>query len=199
LLIASSIYFFGRSHEQNLLNLSAPFLTCCFLCLDLVLARRAPLSVQAGLSSLLIVLCAWSYSGKIWTRSVTQLAVLTRTDALRRIVDGNGLPRAYCAEVARAVVDRKVYFFSELDFWTYVECDYVPQGYMQPMGLEILKAPLTAEMNDLLDRGYTVATRKGGAVSASFSRDFLPALSGAKPTVITESAHYLFVRRGAGE
>jgi len=198
LLISSSIYFFGRSHENNLLNLSAPFLTCYFLCLDLLLPRRgasASLALQAASSSLLIALCAWQYSGKIWTRSVSQLAVLTRTDATGPVVAGRVLPRVYCAEVAKAVAERKVYFFSDLDFWAYFECDYVPQGYMQPMGLEVLKAPLIAEMNRLLDQGYTVAVRKADAMAACFASDFLPDLSAAKPTAITESAHYRFVKR----
>lgn len=200
LLISSSIYFFGRSHENNLLNLSAPFLTCGFLCLDLLLnhwRRGGPASValQASLSTLIIAFCAWQYSGKIWTRSVAQLSVLTRTDVTPPIVEGYGLPRVYCPEVKKAVLDRKVYFFSEVDFWAYAECDYSPQGYMQPMGLEVLKAPLIAEMNGLLDRGYTVAVRKADALSACFLSDFLPSLSAAKPTAMTESAHYRFIRR----
>jgi len=198
LLISSSIYFFGRSHENNLLNLSAPFLTCYFLCLDRLLARRgapASVAVQAWLSSLLIALCAWQYSGKIWTRSLGQVAALTRTDLTPPIVGGRGLPRVYCPELAKAVADRKLYLFSELDFWAYAECDYVPQGYMQPMGLEVLKAPLIAEMNRLLDQGYTVAVRKTDALASCFSTDFLPGLSAAKPTAMTESAHYRFVKR----
>ena len=200
LLIASSIYFFGRSHENNLLNLSAPFLTCSFLCLDLLLNhwRRggsASVALQASISTLLIAFCAWQYSGKIWTRSAAQLSALTRTDVTPPIVEGYGLPRMYCPEVAKAAPERKVYFFSEVDFWAYAQCDYSPQGYMQPMGLEVLKAPLIAEMNGLLDRGYTVAVRKADALSACFLSDFLPSLSAAKPTAMTESAHYRFIRR----
>jgi len=37
--------------------------------------------------------------------------------------------------------------------------------------------------------------RKADAMAACFASDFLPDLSAAKPTAITESAHYRFVKR----
>jgi len=200
LTISSSIYFFGRSHENNLVNLSASFLTCCFLCLDLQLLqlRRGALAstgLQVVVSSLLIALCAWHYSGKIWTRALAQLAVVSRTDLTRPIFPGYALPRTYCNEIAAEAPSGKVYFFSDSDFWYYADCGVAPEGYMQPMVLEALKAPLLGEMNRLLDQGYTVTVRKSEDFSRSFFADFLPQLIAAKPTVNTESAHYRFIKR----
>jgi hypothetical protein len=197
LLISSSIYFFGRSHPHNLINLSAAFLTCCFLCLDLSLLRfRRPgvpiVAVQVLLSTALVALCAWQYSDRIWTKAATQISVVSRTDVTEPLVPGHGLPLMYCPEVARAAPDKKVYFFSGLDFWFYAHCDYAPPSYMQPMILAVLKAPLLAEMNQLLDDGYTVALPKDDFMSGSFESDFRAALV---KTSSTKSEHYEFFKR----
>ena len=200
LTISSSLYFFGRSHENNLLNLSAPFLTCAFLCLDSLLSqvrRGAPAAnwLQVAGSSALVGLCAWHYSGKIWARELTQLGVATRTVNVPLVVSGNALPRMYCPEVAKAVANRKVYFFSDIDYWYYAECNYAPEGYMQPMPLAVLKAPLLEEMNRLLDQGYTIVLRKAEAFSQGSFGQFQPGLDAVGPTASSESAHYRFVKR----
>ena len=197
LLISSSIYFFGRSHPHNLINLSAPFLTCFFLCLDLLLLRfRRPgvpiLALQALLSTALVALCAWQYSDRIWTKAATQISVVSRTDVTEPLVPGHGLPLMYCPEVAKAAPDKKVYFFSGLDFWFYAHCGYAPPSYMQPMILAVLKAPLLDEMNQLLDGGFTIALPKGDFMAAAFESDFRASLEN---TSTTESEHYEFLKR----
>ncbi len=197
LLISSSIYFFGRSHPHNLINLSAPFLTCFFLCLDLILLRfRRPgvpiLALQVLLSTALVALCAWQYSDRIWTKAATQISVVSRTDVTEPLVPGYGLPLMYCPEVAKAAPDKKVYFFSGLDFWFYAHCNYAPPSYMQPMILAVLKAPLLSEMNQLLDDGYTVVLPNGDFMSGSFESDFRTALLNTRST---KSEHYEFLKR----
>ena len=37
LTLANSIYFFGRSHENNLINISASLLLCAFIGIDLAI------------------------------------------------------------------------------------------------------------------------------------------------------------------
>jgi hypothetical protein len=197
LLISCSIYFFGRSHPHNLINLSASFLTCFFLCLDLCLlgfrqSRVPTLAVQVLLSTALVALCAWQYSDRIWTKAATQISVVSRTDVTEPLVQGRGLPQMYCPEVASAAPDKKVYFFSGLDFWFYAQCGVAPPSYTQPMILAVLKAPMLAEMNQLLDDGYAVAVPKDDFMSASFESDFR---LGLLKTVSTKSDHFEFLRR----
>ncbi len=203
LSISSSIYFFGRSHENNLTNLCVPFLTCLFLCLDLALLQFGPQGrsgalLQFALSSAVVALCAWQYSARISTKFAAQVAVLSRTDLTKPLVAGFGLPRMYCEELAQRIPQRKVYFFTGLDFWYYAECGYVPHGYLLPVELSVLKAPLMAELDQLLDAGYTIALPKKGGLTPAFFSDFLPslALRGSRGALVaSESAHYRFVER----
>ena len=200
LTISSSIYFFGRSHENNLVNLSACYLTCYFVSLDLLLLQVRPgvpasRSLQIGLSSLLIGLCAWRYSGKLWAREVAQLAAVSRVDLTPPIAQGHALPPMHCPEIIRAVPNLKVYFLSINDFWFYSECGLAPAGYMQPMALEALKSRSLQEMNDLLDQGYTVAMRKSEGFVQQVSPEFVRELTAASPSLTFDSAHYRYVKR----
>jgi hypothetical protein len=201
LLISSSIYFFGRSHENNLINLSVPFLLCFFLALDLWLLnfRRgtmAPRALQMVLASGLVVLCAWQYSGRVWTKLDTQMAVVNRSELIGPLFVPQFSPM-YCAEVDRAAPDHKVYFFASLDSWFYARCGYRPPSYQQPVGLSIVKAPLVAEISHLLDRGFTIAMYKGdGAMVSCFFEDYQAGVAGSGVTR-TDSPHWTFVTRGA--
>jgi hypothetical protein len=204
LLISSSLYFFGRSHENNLINLSVGFLCSVFLSLDMMLLRlpRASLiriPTQVTLSLAIVGLCAWQYSGRIWDKARAQVGFVSRTDTTPPLVPGYGLPKMYCHEIARAVTDSKVYFFSENDYFLYEECGYVPHGYWQPMWIAVLKAPLVAELNQLLDRGFTIALPKAGSPTPGFFADFLPWLGTPRATVTSESEHYQFVKRASEE
>ncbi len=201
LLISSSIYFFGRSHENNLDNLAVPFLLCFFLSLDLCLnelerGARATQLLPIVLSSLLIGLCAFAHRGRIWTKAVAQIAVLSRSEQSEPLFISR-LGPMYCEEVAHSAPDGKVYFFGTIDFWYYQRCHYAPPSYQQPMGLSVLKAPLLAELGDLLDRGYTIALVKGDAMNDCFMHDFVAGLSVQRVLLNTQSEHYDFVTRGA--
>ncbi|MEP7053056.1 MAG: hypothetical protein ABJB12_22010 [Pseudomonadota bacterium] len=198
LVMSGSIYFFGRSHPHNLINLSAAFLTCFFLCFDLSLLRFRQsvlpiLPVQVLVSTALVALVAWQYSDRVWTKAATQVSVVSHTDVTQPLVPGLGLPLMYCSEVATAAPDRKVYFFSGLDTWFYADCGYPPPSYMQPMNLAILKPPLLDELNQLLDDGYLVALPKNDFFTGPFESDFRAPLTAR--TNSTKSEHYEFFRR----
>ncbi len=200
LLICGSVYFFGRSHENNLINLSVPFLLCFFLCLDIFLSDlaygpRAALALQVVASSALIGVCAFRYSGRIWTKAATQIALVSRDEQAASMAIGH-FPPMYCEEVAQQVPDKKVYFFGTLDYWYYQRCNYDPPSYEQPVGLSILRAPLAAELAELLDNGYTIALVKTDVLTSCFSEDFAPNLAAQHTLVTAESAHYSFVSRG---
>lgn len=202
LTLSSSIYFFGRSHENNLDNLGAPFLLCFFLSLDLCLRE---LELERGaqatrlrpivLSSLVVGLCAFGFSGRIWTKLKTQVTVLSHSEQSEPLFISR-LEPMYCEEIAAAAPEQKVYFFNQLDFWHYQRCGYEAPSYLQPMGFSVLKAPLVAELGDLLDLGYTIALAKSDGFTPLFARDFAGELSAQRVLVNSESAHYDFVARG---
>lgn len=200
LLMSGSIYFFGRSHDNNLTNLSVHFLLCFFLSFDILLAEferggRSSLVVQVVLSSALLGLCAYEYSGRIWQKVAAQVSVLSRSEQSESLVFTHFSPM-YCEEVAQSAPDGKVYFFNGLDFFYYHRCGYVPPSYMQPMAFSILKTALVAELEDLLDRGYTIALTKGDSLTPIFNEDFAVELERNRTLLRTESSHYSFITRG---
>ena len=83
LAIGNSLYFFGRSHEHNIINISAVLLFVLFLCLDLVdfeLARNAVSRmsryIMPGISVFLVLLFAHYYSGRAVERIAANMRLL---------------------------------------------------------------------------------------------------------------------------
>jgi hypothetical protein len=182
LTVSSSIYFFGRSHELNLLNTSAPYLFCFFLGLHLAwpiasdpkalrwMFRTAPW--------LMVATCAYFYSSLGFGRVVGQLTEVTTQTPLLQAASPAPVPTINCSEIRQAVPDEQVIFFSSNDYWYYESCGLVPRGYFQPMYLAILTKPLAADLSLWLHRGYKLAVPRGGQgefVADSFA-EFVPHL-----------------------
>jgi hypothetical protein len=213
LSIFGSFYFFGRSHENNLIALSVPFLLCLFLSFDILLdelerpesasvlpswfrTAKGMLTLQVTLSSALIALCAFQYSGRVWLKAALQIAVLSRASESRLLFNPDP-PQVFCEEVAQGVPNKNVYFFTALDTWSYQACNYAPPSYQQPITFSFLRPPLTDEIGELLDGGYTLVLTKGDTMSILFTKEFAENLSVHRTLVNTESAHYTFISRGA--
>jgi len=165
LVVINSFYFFGSSHEANLTNLGTSFLLCFFLALDLCWPSlpddpRPLVWAFRAAPWLVVSTCAYFYSERIVQKVGAQAALLRSHQPLILGVSPDAIPRAQCKEITRAAGDARVFFVSMSDFLYYHDCGFEPQGYVQPVYLNILKAPLTLEMNRLLDDGYkTVVPR----------------------------------------
>jgi hypothetical protein len=180
LTASSSIYFFGRSHEHNLLNTSAPFLFCLFLGLELSWPtgeRAAPQRLLfRALPWLVVATCAYSYSLRGVLRTTGQYTQVTTQAPLLQATSGQPVPTIDCAELRKAVGDDRVIFFSSNDYWYYQSCELKPHGYLVPMWLAILKQPLAADLSRWLGRGFKLAVpRSRDFVSESFG-EFMPLL-----------------------
>ncbi|MDP2918544.1 MAG: hypothetical protein Q8N68_03525, partial [bacterium] len=75
LTVGNSLYFFGRSHEHNIINISVCLLLSLFVLLDLLYANarnestgRINRTALAALPFLLILIAAYSYSGRAINR-----------------------------------------------------------------------------------------------------------------------------------
>jgi hypothetical protein len=198
LTVASSIYFFGRSHELNLLNVSAPFLFCTFLALDLAWPTEADdVPLLRGIFRVLpwavVATCAYLYWARASERVMIQYSsVMTQSPVLvSNAVDQ--VDAAVCAEVAHAADDDQIFFFSMRDFWYYYHCRYVPPGYMQPMHLTPMKKPLLAEIKRLLASGYKIALPRdpGDEVASSFPE----ILAELPPLTSVETPHFQIYRQ----
>jgi hypothetical protein len=191
--IGNSIYFFGRSHEQNLLNISAPLLFCVFLGMDLAIVawREGPVwvrwMVQAG-PWLTLGFIGFFYSGRLVAKIHTQFDSVTGRQAL---VDNDQIGPIVCEEIAGVAKDSRVFVYDSGDYWFYEKCGYVPQGYIQPILLQPLRANLIEQLDQLLNTGYKIIVPKTHAIGFDFS-DVGPSLKGLERT---ETAHYDFYYR----
>jgi hypothetical protein len=166
--IGNSIYFFGRSHEHNILNIAIVLLFLFFFVLDLiahVLAgaenRPSPPSflqkhAVAGIAVALIIMLIVSYSENITHKGYIQFlnvknAKITYDSAL---ILPESFPR-YMAKIREVTGNSsKVFFVDKEDFVFYHYGGYAPVGYCNPLKTWIFTKDLTRYMQKLLDNGY---------------------------------------------
>jgi hypothetical protein len=191
--IGNSIYFFGRSDEHNLLNISAPLLFCVFLGMDLAVVawRAGPLWVRWMVHAapwLTLAFIGFFYSGRLVAKIQTQFDSVTRRRALYDTAQTGPI---VCEEIAGVAKDSRVFVYDSADYWFYEQCGYVPQGYIQPLLLQPLRVKLIEQLDQLLNTGYKIIVPKTHAVGFDFS-DVGPSLKGLERT---ETAHYDFYYR----
>ena len=196
LLVANSIYFFGRSHEHNLINTSACFLFCLFLSLDLswpssIGEPRLIRWTFCAAPWALIGVCAYGYSQRVVDKLDAQQALVLA----QRPPGGATPPRIDCDEIKRAAGDDRVFFLSSNDAWYYRQCGYTPRGYVQPVALNVLTKNLAGEINEVLDSGAKVfVPRDRGDACGQAWDEVLPQLSSLERG---ETANFFVFRRSA--
>ena len=156
LAVSNSIYFFGRSHEHNLLNISASLLFCVFMCLDEMATRDSPPWAKKLLPSapwVLVAIVALAYSGGLSTKVPIQIASITRHAPLP---ESDDIGPIQCGEIGTG----KVFVYSAYEYWFYERCQYVPQGYVQPFLLQPMQAKAIAQLDGLLNSGYRIVVPK---------------------------------------
>jgi hypothetical protein len=174
LVAANSVYFFGRSHEHNILNLSISLLFCAYLGLDLAWPAETDDSritrwLFHAASLAIVVVPAYFYSGRALEKLGAQAALVDSNGPTPS--DGENIPDLHCDEIARASPDGRAYVFSGFDYWYYDRCHYVPRAYFQPLSLAILQQSLIDDVSRLVNEGYKVfvPSHPGDFASADFS------------------------------
>lgn len=165
LTIGKSIYFFGRSHEHNLLLISPLLLLLLFLFFDLAEISQGdkkalPLKLTKVrqiivmlLPALFVVVAAYYYSGKIESKVQQQLATVKSG----RLIYLLQHPTDFAAIKRITNNSDKVYFVLwQNDFLYYYYGNYKPVGYFSPCGTWLLKDDLLKFLQKLLDDGYYV-------------------------------------------
>lgn len=178
LAIGNSLYFFGRSHENNIINIAAVLLLMFFLLLDLVgsfLAERSlhdasgvPAKIFMRRNGMIIAALAFIASIAVWYGdSITVKAGIQVRNAFANqfiypseITQEALLP---VIEKVRAIAgdDRKVYFVGDNDFLLDYYGGYAPVGYYNPVYAWISKREFIMFMQGLLDQGYYLVVDNG--------------------------------------
>jgi hypothetical protein len=158
LLLAAGnlMYFFGRSHPNNLLNVSTLILLTLYLFIDLA-AVRYPKAVYI-LPALLMAAAVSAYSGRIAAKVKVQASQL-----MRGRINSGAIAYPDVSFIKReAGAGGKIYIAS-LDnqvLWT-LSGGIRPVGYYFPMNTCVMKDEMTLFLQKLLDNGYCIAADAG--------------------------------------
>ncbi|MCW3124985.1 MAG: hypothetical protein JWO03_643 [Bacteroidetes bacterium] len=165
LTIGNSMYFFGRSHEHNVLNLAGTLSLCFFMFIDLlaISIREAQLSdnlrrwlryIITAIPLVSIGLAVFCYLGSMGWKFQHQFEYMTDN----KVTFKPELKYDF-KELRKLTNDsRKVFFLEfEKDFLYYYEGGYKPMGYFNPNDAWVLKKDMAAMMQNLIDSGYYIA------------------------------------------
>jgi len=165
LAIGNSLYFFGRSHENNIINIAAVWLFCLFLmfCLmDLPIWSKRTSVVKRAIvpaAALLVVLIfAYCYSGRAIDRIALQYANLRNG----HFVDKDGDIDVGCLK-RLTMSDKRVIFLTEADFYYYYRGGYIPQDYYAAIYARVFKKNTVDYLNSRLAEGYYLVIPKMGS------------------------------------
>lgn len=162
LAVGNSIYFFGRSHEHNIINVAGSLVFVMFMLFDLLAFKYRNNTLKRMLIILLpnifILLLLIFYSERISTVSAQKFEKIKKFQFV--------YPRQlYPLDVqqVRELTDfcQKVYFVGECDFYYYYYGGYVPQGRFLPYNAWIFKKELVDFVQKLIDSGYYIVFMDG--------------------------------------
>lgn len=169
LSIGSSMYFFGRSHENNIINIAAPLIFVLFLFIDLVsvsLAARGEESSRLKKALLLVIpsgivmLITFSYSARILDKVHVQSDNLSRY----RAIYPAPLENTWNISTIRELTSNsdKVYFMGADDFYYYYYGKYVPISRFFPYTAWVHKKDMVSFMQGILNDGYYIVSPRSG-------------------------------------
>ena len=166
LVIGNSLYFFGRSHENNIIAISAILLLLLFLLLDLVghaLANDSgkPINPFIHRNLSIIVSLVFISSLTIWYGdSITRKATIQAQNAGKwqfvypSSVSGQELMSVITEVKSVAGNNPKVYFVEDNHFLLDYYGNYAPVGYYSPVYAWISRRAFNKFLQGLLDQGY---------------------------------------------
>jgi hypothetical protein len=173
--MGNSIYFFGRSHEHNIINLAIIFVFAFFIVLDLagrllcregarsegesaVLARRLPLAAAA----LFILITVVAYTDNIANKTAIQAGNFLQGRLMYPFnFQADAQFYNYIGEIKGLTGNSsKVYFVDRQDFFYNYYGGYDPVGFCSPFMSWIFVKDQHRFLQGLLDSGYFLVCHK---------------------------------------
>lgn len=164
LAIGNSLYFFGRSHENNIINIAGSLIFVLFLFFDLLSKEvetdkrdscgRSKRIIVSFLPVIFILLITYNYSGRIIVKLKTQFRDISKGQLIYPMT------RNYDTTKIKEVTknSNKVYFLGSNDFYYYYYGDYVLRGHFSPYYSWVYKKDLVIFIQGLIEDGYFVVT-----------------------------------------
>ena len=146
------MYFFGRSHPNNLLNVSTLILLTLYIFIDLAAISR-PRAAYI-LPVLIIASVVAAYSGRIAAKVNVQAGQLKRGRINSGAIDCPGI--SFIKQEAGTAGKLYIASLHNQVLWTLC-CGIKPRGYYFPMNTCVMKGEMTVFFQKLLDDGYCIA------------------------------------------
>lgn len=158
LSIGNSIYFFGRSHENNIINISASLIFVLFLFFDLVInIKNKKKKLLILLPNFFILLIIFYYSAGILSRVQIQFRNLQKGQNIYSMsINANSLGVDKVKKFTN--FSNKVYFIGGNDFYYYYYGSYVPEGRYSPYLSWVYKSDIQNFIQNLLNKGYYIVS-----------------------------------------
>jgi hypothetical protein len=173
LAIGNSLYFFGRSHENGIIVLSAVFLLLFFLLLDLsgyyLAGGTGKADGQFMRKNLVVVVSfffiasvAFCYGGNI----TNKVSIQAHNAVKGQFVYPSDVPeqaiRNMLSEVKTVTGNSpKVYFVGDNDFLLNYYGGFAPVGYYNPVYAWISRTQFNKFLQDLVNQGYYLVVDNG--------------------------------------
>ncbi len=195
LAVGNSIYFFGRSHENNIINISGTLVFALFILFDLLalkydrpMGNNALTSVSVKmLPSLFLLLLLLFYSGKIYAVTGQKLYNMKELQLTYPMP-----PSLYTQEIKELTdFSPNVYFVGEYNFYYCYYGGYVPQGRVWPYGAWVYKKDLVTFLQSLIEKGYYIVFLKENYLNP---KPFDELLSALKYNRIVEADGFKVIR-----
>jgi len=193
LAISNLMYFFGRSHENNIVNISAILLFALFVLFDILIftsvervqkphqkSKKQTVEKKYGFSKkwslslpfLVIILSGYFYSNRISDKLNRKFVNFEERQFSYSL---QTTPLDTTAIKSITANSSKVYFLDfQTDFYNYYYGGYTPSGYFSPCNAWVFKKDLIKYLQGLLDNNYFVVMN---ADKLNYFKEYLPYLN----------------------
>ena len=180
--IGQSMYFFGRSHENNIINISGILLFITMLCCDMLLTLNKPenefLNEIRGITGLLpaIIIFLVYITNDVYLFNNSSTAFSDTLKKGKWTYTESEPPNGSFESIQRLTGDsRKLYFMTyyTYDFYLYYRGNYEIPAKFTPVDSWIILDDKIAFANDLLNKGYYIIAFNN---DAKFNQAILPRL-----------------------
>lgn len=159
LAIGNSFYFYGRSHENNLINISSIFLLLPFIALDIINSNNTILKmgkIYHYLPALFFAVIIYGYYHRIQQIAEIKLHHLKhgRFYALEKKHFEYAIGNEKNVIIKYTKNSKKVYFITLADGYYYYTLGIKPEGFFQPSSIFIYKKDMVSFLGKLLKENY---------------------------------------------
>jgi len=163
------VYFYGRSHENNLLNISGIFVVLAFLGIDQIERLYGFRKLASGLAAGFVVIAAVAFGGGILGRLQLGVKHVTR-GPLFEAYELDDLMNHSPGFASFYPPGQKIFVVSWDDAY-YNYRHQLPQvGYMVPFNAHVYQAELRCFLVDLFNQGYKVVLWEKDSMNYSLAK-----------------------------